>query len=417
MALKHFAAISAIVILAGVIVSAAAMIITPGQDFLKFIQSRSPSVPTNLKGLALNHDNSPTFATNSSRQDVSLMIITITNNGSFLGGAAYSITPLGSSSNYTVKDDGPRDTDKATPGVITIAGLQNGNYTVTEVNSSQGYSIDKVSKIIEIKARQNAPIATFTNIPLNEVGQNNDSSQTKSITYTAKFECGSIIGDEGPLRPGHYDTDISIFNRHEFPVKILLNSIVNDGKGTNAIVKTLQPKTSTAITCKDLLQLFNIGNSSKEMVEGFVVMGINFNNGVLSSIYDNGGSSTIITPPLSKDEINFLDVQVFYTANALETLPHEILVDKITFSILNDTSKKIPFSLLTKTLTIDLQSQMNQISDPESKIKSVVAKSYNLSNHEIEGIRIKIIDVSIGVGTMIDDHAISSSTVRPQYSN
>ena len=413
MTLKHFAAISAVVILAGVIVSAA-MIITPRQDFLKFIHPKSPSVPTNLKDVALNHDNSLTFATNSSRQDISLMIITITNNGSFLSGAIYSITPLGSSNNYTVKDDGPRDTNKATPGVITIAGLQNGNYTVTEVNSSQGYSIDKVSKIIEIKTRQNAPIATFTNNPLNEVDQNNNNSQSKSITYTAKFECGSIIGNEGPLRPGHYDTDISIFNRQEFPVKILLNAIVNDGKGTNAIVKTLQPKMSTAIICKDLHQLFNIGNNSKEMVEGFVVIGVNFNNGMLGSLYDNGDSSTIITPPLSKGEINFLDVQVFYTANALETLPHEILVDKITFSILNDTSKKIPFSLLTKTLTIDLQSQMNQISDPESKIKSVVAKSYNLSNHEMGGLRIKIIDVSIGVGTMIDDHAISSSTVKPQ---
>ena len=108
--------------------------------------------------------------------------------------------------------------------------------------------------------------------------------------------------------------------------------------------------------------------------------------------------STIITPPLSKDEINFLDVQVFYTANALETLPHEIMVDKITFSILNDTSKKIPLPLLTKTLNIDLQSQMNQISDPESKIKSVLAKSYNLSDHEVEGLKIKIIDVGIGVG-------------------
>ena len=132
------------------------------------------------------------------------------------------------------------------------------------------------------------------------------------------------------------------------------------------------------------------------MVEGFVVIGVHFNNGVLGSLYDNGGGSTIITPPLSKDEINFLDVQVFYTANALETLPHEIMVDKITFSILNDTSKKIPFPLLTKTLNIDLQSQMNQISDPESKIKSVLAKSYNLSDHEVEGLKIKIIDVGIG---------------------
>ena len=82
MALKHFAAILAVVILAGVIVSAA-MIITPGQDFLKSIHPRSPSVPTNLKDVALNRDNSLTFATNSSRQDISLMIITITNNGSF----------------------------------------------------------------------------------------------------------------------------------------------------------------------------------------------------------------------------------------------------------------------------------------------------------------------------------------------
>jgi Prealbumin-like fold domain len=415
MTLKHFAAISAIVILTIVIVSAV-VIITPRQDSLKFIQARSPPIPTNLNSVTLNHDNSLMFATNSSRPGVSLMIITNTNKGSFLGGATYSITPLSGSSNYTVKDDGPRDTNKAVPGIITIAELPNGNYTVTEVNSSQGYSVDKVSKIIEIKPGQNAPIATFTNIPLNEVEQNNNNSQIKSITYTAKFECGSIIGDEGPLRPGHYDTDISIFNRQEYPVKILLNALVNDGKGTNAIVKTLQPQTSTAITCKDLRQLFNIGNNSKEMVEGFVVIGVHFNNGVLGSLYDNGGSSTIITPPLSKDEINFLDVQVFYTANALETLPHEIMVDKITFSILNDTSKKIPFPLLTKTLNIDLQSQMNQISDPESKIKSVLAKGYNLSDHEVEGLKIKIIDVGIGVGTMIDDHAISSSTVRPQSS-
>lgn len=412
MQLKDFAAISAIVISVVVIVSAVLIIISR-QDPLKFIQARFPPLPTSLNGVTLNHDNSLMFATNS-RPDVSLMIITITNNGSFLGGATYSIIPLSGSSYYTVKDDGPRDTNKATPGIITIAGLQNGNYTVTEVNSSQGYSIDKASKIIEIKTGQSVPIATFTNIPLKEIQQNNNNnSQIKSITYTVKFECGSIIGDEGPLRPGHYDTDISIFNRQEYPVKILLNAMVNNGKNTNAIVKTLQPQTSTAIICKDLRQLFNIGNSSKEIVEGFVVIGVIFNGGTLGSLYDNGGS-TIISPPISKDEINFLDVHVFYTANALETLPHEILVDKITFSILNDTSKKIPSSLLTKTLNINLQSQMNQVSDPEFKVKSILAKSYNLSDHELGALKIKIINVSIGVGTMIDDHAISSSTVQPQ---
>ena len=120
MTLKHFAVISAIVILTIVIVSAV-VIITPRQDSLKFIQARSPPIPTNLNSVTLNHDNSLMFATNSSRPGVSLMIITITNKGSFLGGATYSITPLSGSSNYTVKDDGPRDTNKAVPGIITIA--------------------------------------------------------------------------------------------------------------------------------------------------------------------------------------------------------------------------------------------------------------------------------------------------------
>src|SRR6187200_1012193 len=407
MTLKHFAAISAVVILAGVIVSAA-MIITPRQDFLKFIHPKSPSVPTNLKDVALNHDNSLTFATNSSRQDISLMIITITNNGSFLSGAIYSITPLGSSNNYTVKDDGPRDTNKATPGVITIAGLQNGNYTVTEVNSSQGYSIDKVSKIIEIKARQNAPIATFTNIPLNEVGQNNDSSQTKSITYTAKFECGSIIGDEGPLRPGHYDTDISIFNRQEYSINILLNVIVNGGANSNAIVKTIQPQTSTGVVCKDIRQFLGMGNNSKGLIEGFVIIRLDVNGGILGSLPSSGGGTVISSSPVTVDDINnFLDVHIFYTANALEFLPREILVKEIGFFILNDTSSKIPKSLLMKPLDITVQSQMNEIFDPESKIRGILSGRYNLSDNEVAGLRIKIINMSIGVAAMIDDHAIS----------
>jgi hypothetical protein len=35
----------------------------------------------------------------------------------------------------------------------------------------------------------------------------------KDITYVAKFVCGSIVDDNGPLRPGHYNTDISITNK------------------------------------------------------------------------------------------------------------------------------------------------------------------------------------------------------------
>ena len=365
----------------------------------------------------LNHDNSiQVFATNISNG--SLTIVTISSNGSLLGGATYSINPSNHNNSlgeYIVKDDDVHDRNKAKAGIITITGIQNGNYTITEEIAPQGYLTDKLSKIVEITIEQPVATVTFANTHSNQVEQNNNL-QTKDITYTAKFECGSIVGDEGPLRPGHYDTDISIFNRQQFPVTILWNTVINNGKSTTAIVKTIQPQTSISIVCNDLRQLFNIENNTGEMVEGFVIIQIQMSNGILGSLTDNGGSMVIVSP-LSQNENNFLDVQVFYTANALSTLPHEVLIDKITFSILNDTSRKIPSSMLMKTLDIAIKSNMNEISDPLSSVKSALVKTYNLSEAEINGINIKVMNISLGVSSMIDDHAISSYPIRPQVSN
>jgi hypothetical protein len=284
------------------------------------------------------------------------------------------------------------------------------------------------SKIVQISANQSqksSASATFTNdnvINQDQHGNNNNnSSPIKSITYTAKFECGSIIGNEGPLRPGHYDTDISIFNRQEYPINILLDIVINGGANkTNPIIKTLQPQTSTAIVCKDIHQILGIGdNISKALIEGFVLVRLDVNGGILNSLSSTigGGGTVISSSPVTINDINnFLDVNVFYTANALEFLPHEILVKDVVFSILNDTSSKIPSSLLMKPLDIAMQSQFNEISDPESKVKEILSQKYNLLSSDLAGLRIQILNQSIGATAMIDDHAISSSVVRPQAS-
>jgi hypothetical protein len=93
------------------------------------------------------------------------------------------------------------------------------------------------------------------------------------------------------------------------------------------------------------------------------------------------------------------------------------LVKDIVFSILNDTSSKIPRTLLMKPLDITVQSQLNEISDPELKVRGILSEKYNLSGNDLVGLQIKIIDLSIGAAAMIDDHAISSSVVRPQASS
>jgi hypothetical protein len=349
-----------------------------------------------------------------------LTIVTVSNNGSSLPGATYSISSYpatGSSGNFTITDDGPEDTNRVTRGIISISRLHGGNYMVTELKAPEGYIVDKLSKVIQISANQSSAGATFTNNNALSQQQNNNS-QIKSITYTAKFECGSIIGNEGPLRPGHYDTDISIFNRQEYSINILLNVIVNGGANSNAIVKTIQPQTSTGVVCKDIRQFLGMGNNSKGLIEGFVIIRLDVNGGILGSIPSSGGGTVISSSPVTVDDINnFLDVHIFYTANALEFLPREILVKEIGFFILNDTSSKIPKSLLMKPLDITVQSQMNEIFDPESKIREILSGRYNLSDNEVAGLRIKIINMSIGVAAMIDDHAISSSIVRPQASS
>ena len=64
---------------------------------------------------------------------------------------------------------------------------------------------------------------------------------------------------------------------------------------------------------------------------------------------------------------------------------------------------------------------MNEISDPESKVKEILSEKYDLSGDDLTRLhirlRIRINNMSIDVAAMIDDHAISSSVVRPQASS
>jgi prealbumin domain-containing protein len=337
-------------------------------------------------------------------------IITTGNDGKPLGGATYSITPipLNSTSNYIVSDGSLQDKDKA-PGTITVVGLPFGNYTVTEVHAPPYHSIDTLSRIVEISPPKSIATESFVN---NAVEAQDTNRLIKGIIYTTKFECGSIFGDEGPLRPGHYDTDISIFNRQEFPINLIWNAIIVGGNNSSSIQRTLQPQTSTAIVCRDLLPMFEIQNSSQRMIGGFVTIRVPQDGTVMESHTKN--NAVTATGPTPQDDMNLLDVQVFYTANALSTLPHPVLMDKIVFSIGKDPSGKIPGKMLLKILDASVPSKANATSDPEWQIKNILAKEYKLSVEDLRLLNITISGVSMSVGTMIDDHAISSLRVNPQ---
>ncbi|OLD33508.1 MAG: hypothetical protein AUI61_00680 [Thaumarchaeota archaeon 13_1_40CM_2_39_13_2] len=273
------------------------------------------------------------------------------------------------------------------------------NFAIAQ-NSPDGNGANKISKTIFV--------SNSSSVPISSTAGTASISNPTGIMYTTKFECGSIYAGEGPLRPGHYDTDVSIFNKQKFKTTMLWNAIVNNGSASNAILLNLNSESATAITCQDIRKV--IGNYNGNFLEGFIVINV-----PLDSVLQSSKGSVI--PTISGNDINLLEVQAFYTANALDVLPHEIIVDKISFYIIQDRSGKIPQDMLRKTLDISISSGLNEISDTEKKVKDALAKQYNLSDNDLPKIVVRIKSVSVGVGVLIDDHAISLSTVKPQLSS
>jgi Prealbumin-like fold domain len=357
------------------------------------------------------------FAANSSNTGT-LTIISVSES-SLTNQSRYVILPdpFGNSNNYTIQDGNTADENNAA-GIVEISGLPNGRYVITQIQASSGYTMDKLPKIVEVTDQSSNSVATFNNIASQQgeqqeqeqEQQQNRTAPIRNLTYNVKFECGTISGDEGPLRPGHYDTDIGILNKQNFAAKIQWSVTANNSRNTNSIIRTLEPMGSTSIVCKDLQ---NILGNDQRFVEGFVLINLPLEPGLLASVSDG-------TQVLGRDleEINsLLEVQAFYTANALDELPHEVLVDKIMFSILNDTSGKIPHEVIGKALDITMPStSLNEVSDTDRRVKDILAEKYGLSAQELANLQIVIKGISVSVDTMIDDHAISLSTVMPQAS-
>ncbi len=270
---------------------------------------------------------------------------------------------------------------------------------VAAQNPSGGYDTNKISKTILV--------SNSSSVVSNSTAGTTSISNPTGVMYTTKFECGSIYAGEGPLRPGHYDTDVSIFNKQKFKTTMLWNVVVNNGSASNAILVNLNAESATAITCQDIRKV--LGNYNENFLEGFVVINVPLDLILQSS---KGG----VIPTVSGNDINILDVQAFYTANALDTLPGEVIVDKIAFYIIQDYSGKIPKDILQKPLDVSIPSTLNEISDTEMKVKKSIAKQYNLSDDDLSKIVLRIKSVSVGVGVLIDDHAISLSTIKPQLS-
>jgi hypothetical protein len=275
-----------------------------------------------------------------------------------------------------------------------------GQVNDTTIRSNPNLTIPAINdSIIDTKLKTQFPIA-----------DEQQNSSVKTVTYTPKFLCGNVLAGEGPVRPGHYDTDISILNKQIYPIKLFMNVIPNDGKSSNSIIKVLESESAIGITCKDILSLVT---DSQNLTEGFVLLTLPISESMINAFPDPNNSDASILKSINESQANLVEVQVFYTANALPQLPSEIIFNKIDFRILSDPSGKISKDFLSKTLEVTLTSSANQVYDQVLRVKSLLKDRFSLSDSEISAINIQIEKTEIDSIFTTDDHAISSSRLNP----
>ena len=270
------------------------------------------------------------------------------------------------------------------------------NDTTTSFYSNLSVPL-KNSTIVDTKSKTEFPIA----------GQN---SSVKTVTYTPKFLCGNVTSNEGPVRPGHYDTDISILNKQVYPIKLLMNVIPNDGKSSNSIIKVLDSESATGVACKDILPLVT---ETRNLTEGFVLLTLPISGNMINAFPDPNNPEASILKSIDELQANLIEVQVFYTANALPQLPSEMIFNKIDFRIMSDPSGKIPQTFLSKLLEVTLTTNTDQVYDQVPRVKSLLKDRFKLSDSEMNSINIQIEKSEIDSLFTKDDHAISSSRLNP----
>jgi hypothetical protein len=327
----------------------------------------------------------------------------------------------------------------ATKNSISMVGQINDSWKLIS-NIFAAYDIHKVNEVFASSDNSSSLATNNSNVNLSSLldSSSNIPSRSNSIEYNARILCGTIIGEEGPLRPGHYNSDINIFNRQNFPVsffwKTVLTSDLQDVKqkqeheqNSNFILMALGPGNSVSISCNDVREYLppnpNRNSNGTDFLEGVLTISVELDpsiQGALSSsLADNGTreQSQLIIPPSSNQELepnaNILSVDAIYTVNALKVPSREIVLQLIDYSITKqDEARKIPSDMISKTLSVAVPIRTNETINPEKQVRDILIREYSLSAEESQSLNIVIKNLSLGVGALDDNHAISLQRIN-----
>ena len=284
----------------------------------------------------------------------------------------------------------------------------------------------------------------------NETGASTSSSSVNmdtapgSIEYNARYFCGTIVGQDGPLRPGRYNSDINIFNRQQSPISFLWKAVpssnlppsqIVDGSSngsnpfvtdTNYKLQTLAPGNSISLSCKDFVPSVSLYSNSTDGVDRFIegVSTISVDlDPLIQAAISSSSTGVVVSQPsgeaTNEPSTNVLSVDAIYTVNALEVPSREIILQLVEYTInQQDVNGKMPAEIISKPLSVTVPIRTNETINPDTQVKEILAREYSLNATEMQNLDITIRNLSLGVGALDDNHAISLQRInayQPAY--
>jgi hypothetical protein len=362
----------------------------------------------NNNALADSLNKNMSLLPNNTLWSSSLIIEKVDEKNNLIGGATFLITPnpFTNRSNLAITDDNAEDAN-ITHNVIPR------QYTISEIVAPDGYIKDVSIKTVNINTQSTSSptttTVTFEAYPL--------TSGSNRLEYTARFICGTITGEEGPLRPGRYNSDINIFNRQSFPISFFWKAVAasqeEEQSDSNFRIRSLEPGGSISLSCKDIQASIPAyaNDTGEKFFEGIMTINVDLDSSVIGSI---SSSREGILGTISEEEsLNVLSVDAIYTVNALKVASREIVLQLIEYSINKEhESGKIPKDIISKILSVTVPIRTNETINPDQQVRNVLMKEFSLNLEESKRLDITIRNLSLGVGALDDNHALSLQRIN-----
>jgi Prealbumin-like fold domain len=349
----------------------------------------------------------------TSSSSPSLIIEKVDEENNLIGGATFLITPnpFTNRSNLAVTDDNAEDANR-TSGIVLLHNVIPRQYTISEIVAPAGYIKDISVKTISIDPQSTSTPTTviFEGRPIR--------SDSNRLEYTARFICGTITGEEGPLRPGRYNSDINIFNRQSFPISFFWKAVATsqeEQSDTNFRIRSLEPGGSLSLSCKDIkasIQTY-ANDTGEKFFEGIMTINVDVDSSILGSISSSREGVLNTISGAQEESLNVLSVDAIYTVNALKVASREIILQLIEYSINKQhESGKIPADIISKILSVTVPIRTNETVNPDQQVRNVLMKEFSLSLEESKTLDITIRNLSLGVGALDDNHALSLQRIN-----